>query len=287
LDNHEIAMNATAQLGRREQLAHFLRAKRQSVRPQQLGLAVRRLRRATGLLREEVAELAGVSLTWYTWMEQARPTNPSARVLDGLASALQLMPAERQHLFKLARPDLEADGLAADAEAVWGSAHGNFLHSLAPHPAYAIDVLWNVLEWNAPAGKVFGEFAAAGVERNVLYRLLFDAHWRALFVDWEKIIALAVAQFRASTAHIADQIRFGEFVATLSGRSALFAQLWSLQAVALPPACVKELRHPLVGALRFNYTTLRPEGLTGEARFTIYTPTDAQSAQGLRRLGID
>jgi transcriptional regulator with XRE-family HTH domain len=161
----------------RRALARFLKAMRDRVSPADAGVAVTSRRRAKGLLREEVAQAAGVSVTWYTWMEQARPTNPSLRVLDGLARALQLDAAEREQLIRLARPDLRP---APPASRGLSAPLTTLLHGLAPHPAYATNVRGDVIAWNAPAARLLGDFAAPGCG-NLLRRLFLDPAWRRLF----------------------------------------------------------------------------------------------------------
>ena len=267
---------------RREALGRFLRAKRQRIRPDERGVAVRRRRRAQGLLREEVAEIAGVSLTWYTWLEQARPTNPSLRVLEGLASALGLTPVERAHLFRLARPDL--DPAEAGASSALSPSLIATLHGLAPHPVYASNARWDVLAWNLPATRVFGDFGALPPhERNIVHRLLLDPAWRSLFVDWEVLAEATVGQFRATTVHLADPA-LDALIARLTAQSPLFARTWERLSVAEPRACQKTLRHPTAGTLAFDYSTFRPEDAATDVRFTIYTPSDAITAKRMHSL---
>ena len=276
--------NESGSLRRRQELGRFLRTRREHVTPDKLGIAVRRRRRAQGLLREEVAEHAGVSVTWYTWLEQARPMNPSARVLDGLAKALQLDASERRHLYRLARPDLRVANLPAASECLSPGLDA-LLQGLLPHPAYAINACWDVIAWNESANRVFGGFAHLRAdERNILSRLLLDAAWRELFVDCDRILESAVAQFRATTAQVAASARVTEFVARLCERSPAFETLWARQHVAQPPVCQKTLKHPRVGKLKFDYATFRPDGASPDVRFTIYTPADVASAQRVRRL---
>ena len=253
-------------------LGQFLRQRRERVRPDEVGLAVRRRRRAPGLLREEVAEIAGVSTTWYTWLEQGRPVNPSVRVLGALATALCLTREERGYLLRLARPDLHA---ASTTSPALTPALRSMLHGLAPHPAYAIDALCNVIAWNADAAEVFGPFA--GEDRsNIITRLLFDPDWRALFVEWEEIVERAVAQFRAATVSLASTEAHRSFVAQLCERSDHFARLWSAGDVKPMLSCVKVLNHPSKGRLVYTYATLRPDDAAGDVRFTIYTKDDKQ-----------
>jgi transcriptional regulator with XRE-family HTH domain len=269
---------------RRRELARFLKARRDAVQPSDLGIAVRRRRRARGLLREEVADVAGMSVTWYTWLEQARPVNPSARVLDGLADALRLGPTERLHLYRLARPDLRPRD-ATPTSGQLSPALDALLHGLAPHPAYIINARGDVLAWNDPAARVFGGFAhLADDERNILHRLLLDPVWRSLFVDWEEIVSLAIAQFRATTARHETDPKLAPFIESLSRKSPLFVKLWAQQLVAPPRLCRKTLEHPGVGRMTFDYAGLRAEGGPADLRITIYTPSDVSSTERMRRL---
>lgn len=262
---------------RRRELGDFLRTRRERVPPAPSA----RRRRAKGLLREEVAERAGVSLTWYTWLEQARPTNPSARVLEGLAQALQLAPTERAHLFHLARPDLrpvqpvqpEHGGLPPSLLAM--------LHGLAPHPAYALDECWDVLAWNAPADALFGFGRMAPAERNILRCLLLDAAWQRLFPEGDALLPAVVAQFRAGSVHADDQQRRQALIDALQAESPRFAQLWPQREVAAPLARRKRISHPVLGALDFHYATFRPDDAPPRVRFTIYAPADADTAARL------
>jgi transcriptional regulator with XRE-family HTH domain len=262
---------------RRRELGEFLRTRRERVQP----APGPRRRRAKGLLREEVAERAGVSVTWYTWLEQARPTNPSARVLEGLADALQLAAPERAHLFHLARPDLRtaarpAGALPASLLAV--------LHGLAPHPVYAIDGCWDVLAWNAPADALFGFSRFAPGERNLLRAMLLDDAWQRLFGLGEAQLSSVVAQFRASTVHADDRARRRALIAALEAESPLFARLWPEREVAAVNAKRKVIRHPVAGALGFHVANFRPDDAPPRVRFAIYTPADAASAARLQAL---
>lgn len=270
------------QAKRREELSRFLRDRRARVRPEAVGLPVGRRRRAPGLLREEVAQIAGVSSTWYTWLEQARATKPSARVLDGLAKALCLNPTERRHLYRLARPDLVPNAASTERETLPAPLHA-LLNGLMPHPAYVIDARWDVIAWNASAAIVFGGFEHLGPgERNILHRLLLDPDWRQLFVDWEAIVESSIAQFRAATVHLAADPGVTELVASLAKRSERFARLWRRQDVAHSRATQKKLRHRSGHVLTFNYATFSPDGADRDVRFTIYTPADRESSEALQ-----
>jgi transcriptional regulator with XRE-family HTH domain len=268
---------------RRKDLALFLRGRRERISPTAAGLTVGSRRRAKGLLREEVAQMAGVGVTWYTWLEQARPITPSVHVIDNLARALRLDAAERAHLFRLARPELEpvpatrlADTLSAPLQRA--------LKGLEPHPAYAINMMWDVIGWNAPAVRLFGDFGKLPPERRNIIDLLFcHPAWERLFADCQAIRESSVAQFRASTARLGADPGFLRFVEAMGRVSPEFQALWRRQDVREPQARRKELDHPQAGRLSCDYVTMRPDG-DDDVRFTIYMPADARSAKKLDAL---
>ena len=269
--------------GRRRDLAQFLKDRRSRIAPASAGVATGARRRARGLLREEVAMIAGVGLTWYTWLEQARPIKPSVRVLGSLARALRLSDVERAHLFRLARPDLEPTPVAQLAIAVSPPLQRT-MDGLAPNPAYAVNAVWDVIGWNKPAERVFGDFAAIDVERRNLLHLIFcDPPWRGLLRDWETISAFAVAQFRESTARLGGDPRFKALVGMLERESEAFRRHWRRREVRQPVPQLKVLDHPQAGRLDLEYATFQADS-DREVRLTIYTPTSADSAQRLAAL---
>jgi transcriptional regulator with XRE-family HTH domain len=269
--------------GRRRDLAQFLRDRRERIAPAAAGVRAGARRRARGLLREEVAMIAGVGVTWYTWLEQARPIKPSVRVLGSIASALRLSDVERTHLFRLARPDLEP---APPAQLVTSVSHSlqRTMDGLAPNPAYATNAVWDVIGWNKPAARVFGDFARIEAERRNLLHLIFcDPAWRELFVGWETISAFAVAQFRESTARLGGDARFRDLVRMLECDSDGFRKHWRRRDVHQPVPQSKVLDHPQAGRLDLEYATFQADS-DRDVRLTIYTPADAQSAQRIAML---
>lgn len=253
--------------GDRHELGHFLKSRRARLKPAELGLKAGPRRRAPGLLREEVASAAGMSATWYTWMEQGRPTNPSTHLLERLAKILKLDAVERAYLFRLVRPEPMARPSVLDP------ALETMLRGLHPHPAYVFDALWNVVAWNEAATVLLGAFDPADpVRANVLVRLFRDPAWRHLFVDWDRIARSAVAQYRAATAGLAQR---HAILRTLEETSPDFVALWNEQDVAAPPAWRKVLDHPKAGLLAFDYAAL---GAGERFHVTIYTPADAATA---------
>lgn len=273
----------------RHELARFLKTRRARLKPADLGLRASPRRRAAGLLREEVASAAGMSATWYTWMEQGRPTNPSTHLLESLARALQLDQVERAHLFRLARPEAPAQQKPA-AQRPLDPSLSAVLRGLHPHPAYAFDALWNVIEWNDAATALLGPFDRSDPLRgNVLVRLFRDPAWRSLFTDWEAITQSAVAQYRAATAAFQRHPQRLAIIRELEQASPRFAALWKEQDVAASPAWRKRIDHPKAGRLAFDYATLSADAAEDQTRFTLYTPADVQTAKAftalLRRSG--
>ena len=243
--------------------------KRAAVVPQSVGLQPGPRRRASGLLREEVAQRAGISPAWYTWLEQGREINPSLEVLEQLAAALLLTASERTHLLTLARPATSArtsmrfSHEAPDVLVSW-------LRGL-DQPAYALNGRWDVLAWNEPACRLLGDFASvAPGDRNILRMVFLWQHWRKLFVEWECVAASCVAQFRAETARHAGSPELLEFTSTLARDSAEFTRLWHARAVDMPQLKVKRLRHAEFGLLELTYAPLRPRGVAADISVSVY-----------------
>lgn len=277
-------MNATTDANdpdaaRRRELGQFLRSAREAIAPQTIGLAASGRRRAKGLLREEVASAAGISATWYMWLEQARPVRPSPRALDGLSRALRLDAVQRAYLYRLARPDLQP-GTSQSASYTPSAALLQLLEALAPKPAYLLDQRWDVVAWNAPAERLLGSFPGdEWWSRNLVARMFIDPQWRALFADWHDVARSCVAQFRAMAAELGRDPDHARLVSALEQASPEFAALWAMRELAEAPGWTKRFSHPELGALAFTYTSLRPEGADRQFRLTIYTAADDSTRQ--------
>jgi transcriptional regulator with XRE-family HTH domain len=268
----------------RRELAHFLKDRRLRISARDAGLPISPRRRAQGLLREEVAQLAGISVTWYTWMEQARPTNPSMPVLTRLARALRLSVTERAYLISLARPDLAPAAALAKPELPTPLAAT--LRGLTPHPAYVVDPRWDVVAWNEPAARLFGDFGKIEhAARNVLELLFLDSTWKMLFADWAIIAEAAVGQYRASAVRLRDDPAHCARIARLTERSAEFRRWWPCQDVHGAASWRKTINHPQAGMIVFDYAALRVDDAQGGLQFVIYTPVaDGVSSQRLTKL---
>jgi len=267
----------------RRALADFLRAMRGRATPSSGARTTRR--RVRGLRREEVAMEAGISLTWYTWLEQGRPVRVSARTLRAVGRALQLAPAERAHLLRLASAALGSGRRSSPTRDASDGLRA-MVTNLSPHPAYAVNGVWDVLCRNRLADAVFGDFdREPGSTDNVLRRLLLDADWRERFANWDDVAESAIAQFRAATGHFVGSAAWRQFVARLSDESPWFAERWSAQRVVPAVTYTKIVRHPAAGPLTMLYASLAPDGEPPDVRLVVYTPADADTAGRIRGLG--
>ncbi|HEV8330113.1 MAG TPA: helix-turn-helix transcriptional regulator [Steroidobacteraceae bacterium] len=255
---------------RRRELAAFLKAKRAAVEPQKVGLRPGRRRRANGLLREEVAQRAGISPTWYTWLEQGREINPSTEVLEQLADALLLTKSERAHVQTLARPGATSRASMRFSSEVSGELLA-WINGL-DQTAYVLNGRWDVLAWNEATVRLLGDFGALpAADRNILRMIFLWEHWRNLFVDWESMAESVVAQFRAETARHCGTPELLALTDALARESREFAQLWRARAVDVPRLKVKRLQHPGLGAVELTYAPLRPRGVADDLSVVVYS----------------
>lgn len=254
-------------LRRRDDLGAFLRARRAAVAPEQLGMAPGPRRRTPGLRREEVALVAGVSVSWYTWLEQGRPINASTEVLSALARVLQLDDTGRAHLVALARPDgdaVPAPNPTTDAPASAGRppvppSLWRLLDQLAPSPAYVLGPHWDYLGWNAAFAALFPPVGdLPDPDRNLVWAVLAHPDAHALIVGWEDEARRVLSQFRAATvAHRRDPA-FVDLVARLHDASPAFASWWPDHDVAAPDTRIRRFAHPDAGDLSFAFQALVP-----------------------------
>ena len=217
---------------RRREFAAFLRSRRERLTPDDVGLPRAFGGARSGLRREEVALLAGIGTTWYTWLEQGRDVRPSAEALAALARALKLDPTERRHLFLLndrRRPRRRAGTEVVPAPLV------RMLDSMAGKPSYVVGRRWDVLAWNRAAVAVFGDYRRLeGDERNIMHMVFADAAHRRLVADWETMAPAALAMFRADSARYAGDPAFERLIARARPSSAEFRAWWPKQEVLGP-----------------------------------------------------
>ncbi|MFL5829130.1 MAG: helix-turn-helix transcriptional regulator [Solirubrobacteraceae bacterium] len=274
---------------RRDELSAFLRSRRARLSPADVGLPDDGARRRTpGLRREELAALAGVGVSWYTWLEQGRDIHPSPDVLDALARALRLDAAERTTLFALARTELPLpDGSKTSAGEADDDARAllvALVEGLHPTPAYLLGPMTRILAWNPAASALFGSPDHIAPERrSLLWLLLVDPGEARNNPGRETTARNVVARFRGEYALHAGEPAYEEFIAELRENSARFAQWWDEHRIADTQRGTKTIEHPTLGTLRLHHAQTVPTGAP-ELRLTIYAPADAATRAALATL---
>ena len=248
------------------ELGEFLRSRRDRITPEAAGVSSYGRRRVPGLRREELAQLAGVSVTYLTRLEQGQSQNASDAIIDALACALQLGVDERAHLYSLAHP-MPKGQVRQSALEVARPDVKQLLHAMGEVPAVLLGRFNDVLAWNRAghlllAGHLDGDAPSRMDDRPNQLRLLFlDDRTRALYVDWEDEAALAVSSMRYVAAQFAHDQRLAALVGELTMNSPEFARLWAGHDVRLCTSGIKRLRHPEVGEMELGYEVLHlPEG---------------------------
>lgn len=237
------------------ELGDFLRTRRNKIKPEQLGLPCGTRRRTPGLRREEVAHLAGIGLTWYTWLEQGRAINVSDDVLDSLSRVFILSDEERVHLYALANKTIP------NGENDYQPVSDTLMRILkrfdtAYCPAYIMDSHWNVVAWNELAATIFGDFSLLSTyERNIVYMMFCNQEYMTLFEDWEFHAKGIIARFHAAMAKHIDDPWFSGFVHDLKNKCNTFSAWWSLYDVNRMSDVIKELKHPLIGKMTYEFVS--------------------------------
>jgi transcriptional regulator with XRE-family HTH domain len=256
---------------RRDELAHFLRRRRERIAPAEVGLPVGGRRRTPGLRREEVAQIAGVGVTWYTWLEQARDIRVSEQVLDALARALLLDLHERAHLFTLAGAPSAATVTECDAV---DPAVTLMLERFGSFPGAVLNGRYDILAYNSAYTALLGDLEALPFDqRNILWLMFTSSALQDLLVEWDNASRRCVAQFRASMADHMSEPAWRCTVKRLQNASEVFCEFWEEHHVGATDNVVKQFRHPDAGLLRFKTTNLwLAQGLGN--RMIVYTPAD-------------
>ncbi|MFD3570099.1 helix-turn-helix domain-containing protein [Streptomyces sp. NPDC058667] len=276
------------------ELSEFLRSRRARLKPQDVGLPeYGRHRRVPGLRREELAQLAGVSVAYYTRLEQGHGRNVSMEVLDAIARALRLSDTERAHLTHLAKPTVKKRQRAASARPQRVRASlTQLLDSLEGVPAFVLGRRLDILAWNRMARALIGDFAAwEPAERNMPRMIFLDPNARDLYVDWESKAVEVVSVLRLYAGCYPDDPLLLALVGELSVRSEEFRSLWAAHTVTDKGHGTKRLRHPLVGELTLSYESLKVAGDDPDlVLVTYHAEPGTASADALRLLaqwGVD
>jgi transcriptional regulator with XRE-family HTH domain len=268
----EATLDVDNQDRQRRALADFLRSRRERLTPQAAGVRTPLGRRRTsGLRREELAALAGVSLTWYTWLEQARRIKVSRQVLTGLAGALQLDPVETEYLFRLAGelPEAAEEEPGHDRPEV-PAAYLGLLRLLDPLPAVIADHRFDALAWNEGFPVLFPHFEGLPEDERNLLLLTFDERSRDLYPQWEEHALHTVALFRAQAADRLTQPSYVRLLQQLGRRSESFRDLWQRMDLEAPGPARRSFDHPLLGRIDLDYVKLQLSDI--DATLVIHLP---------------
>jgi len=267
---------------RRAELAAFLRSRRERISPEDAGLAPGLRRRTAGLRREEVAQLSGVGVTWYTWLEQGRPINASAQVLDAVARTLRLDQQEREHLYRLADP---SSGLPAPApDGLLAPEIQQILDGLTTLPASVVSERFDLLAWNAAYAALFPSVTGAAAEdRNTLWLCFTHPACCHPYLNRADQLGMMVAQLRAAYGRHVGEPAWTSFVRRLHAASPEFARMWAQHEVASPATSLKLFRHPRHD--RLAMTTNSFAVLASPAtRMVVYTPADEATRRAVASL---
>ncbi|MER6288149.1 helix-turn-helix domain-containing protein [Streptomyces sviceus] len=271
-------------LDRRAELSEFLRTRRARLKPEDVGLPdFGRHRRVPGLRREELAQLAGVSVAYYTRLEQGNGRNVSAEVLDAIARALRLTDAEHAHLTHLAKPKEHKKRTTARTEQVRGAIR-HLLDSIEV-PAYVSGRRSDIVAWNRMAAAVFGDWAELPAQERNWARLIFlRPEYQDLFVPWEQKASDVVSYLRMDAGCHPDDPRLSALVGELSVKSEEFRRLWAMHDVKEKSYGAKHMRHPLVGELTLHYESFPLSDGTEQVLITYHAEPGSPSADALRLL---
>jgi transcriptional regulator with XRE-family HTH domain len=262
-------------------LGSYLKDRRAKLDPAAFGFPPER-RRTPGLRREEVAQRAHISSTWYTWLEQGRGGAPSAHVLDRIARALMLTDVEREHLFLL--------GLGHAPEVRYRKDGGvtprlqRVLDALELSPALIRTATWDVVAWNRAATVMLTDYGSLPPEqRNILRFIFLDPRVRAAQYDWESVARMVVGAFRVDAARAGAAAEVEPLVDELCRRSPEFKALWRDNDVRSHGEGTKHIRHPVLGALAFEYSAFAVDGRP-DLNMVVYNPATPADAEKIRSL---
>ncbi|WP_406215882.1 helix-turn-helix transcriptional regulator [Streptomyces decoyicus] len=265
-----------------QELAAFLRARRERLDPHDFALPSRQqARRTPGLRREEVAELAGVSIDYIVRLEQGRGLRPSANVVEALARALRLAPDERAYLFNLAqqRPR-NADEPATTA----APPLARLVTDLSPLPAMLMNHRYDILAWNGEMARLLLDFdTLPPSQRNAMWLCLMHPEIREFYVDRERVVREGIAHLRAAWAAHPEDRALSDLIAEFTARDEDFARWWAERDIKVNGRGRKVLRHPVVGVIAVHFEVLMPLQ-DPDQRLVIYRAADEESRSAWDRL---
>ena len=262
-------------------LGSFLRDRRSRLDPVAFGFKEGR-RRTPGLRREEVAQRANISPTWYTWLEQGRGGAPSADVLNRIAAGLMLTQPEREHLFIL--------GLGRPPQARYDSSDGvtprlqRVLDALSVSPAIVKTATWDVVAWNEAAAALLTDYGKLPREQRNILRLIFSgSRVKVVQQDWQSVARYVVGAFRADAARAGAGAEIAQLVEELSRISPEFEALWRDNDVAGHTEGVKRIHHPEIGLVELEFSAFAVEGRP-DLGMIVYNPATPEAAARIQSL---
>lgn len=259
----------------RRELGEFIRAQRERLTPNDVGLPAGTRRRTPGLRREEVAQLCGLSTTWYTWIEQGREVSVSPLALARLAAALRLARAERAYLFELAG---KRDPAQSDDATTQASPAVHACLQAITCSAYILDPAWNALAWNPPAERLFTGWLDQPGDRNLLRFIFLTPSARRLIDGWEERAQRVVAEFRAFAGSSLDDPAIAPLIEELRQQSPDFARFWQQHHVQAREGGIRTFNHPADGFLRLEQVTFALVGAP-RIKLTMLVPQRIGAAQ--------
>ncbi|MEU9019604.1 helix-turn-helix transcriptional regulator [Actinomadura sp. NPDC048394] len=267
---------------RRRELGDFLRSRRGRVTPREAGIVPGPRRRTPGLRREEVAAAAGVSLTWYTWLEQGRVNGVSRQVLDSLARALLLDEPEHRHLLELAgEPAAEPSGPVPVTREV-----RDLLAMVEPNLGHVVTRRLDLVAWNAPVDALLRDMPdrPSGEDLNIVWMMFHNAWMRDRFADWEAEARWLTALLRNEAGRQAGNPRFQRLVARLTATSPRFRAFWESHDIVPFTPSERRLRHPALGEVTLRYMKINVENDPDLSVLLHYAPPGSPAAEALARL---
>ena len=268
---------------RYKELGDFLKTRRAKILPTQAGLAVDTRRRTPGLRREEVAQLAGIGLTWYTWLEQGRHIHVSAQVLDSLSRILLLDRQERIHLYLLANQSIPAD--VPEYHGTINPILQHVLDQMVHCPAFIADWRWNVVAWNDAASAVLGDFTKMNArQRNVVWAMFTENYFKLLYDHWDLHAKSLIGRFRSSCGKYLEDAWITQFIDDLKEQSPEFNHWWPLHEIQNDSGVYKLLNHPIVGRLEFESSCFDIPEHTGFRMFVHVPLSGSDTESKMKRL---
>jgi transcriptional regulator with XRE-family HTH domain len=262
-------------------LGTFLRDRRMRLDPASFGFSIER-RRTPGLRREEVAQRANISATWYTWLEQGRGGAPSADVLDRITSGLMLTEPEREHLYVLAfghPPEARYKGPTGITPRLQ-----RVLDAMSISAAIIRTATWDVVAWNRAAATLLTDYARLPRKQRNILRLMFsDTRVQAAQEDWLSVARFVVGAFRADAARAGAGAEIKQLVEELSSSSSVFATLWRENEVVDHGEGIKRLHHPEIGLIELEFSTFAVEGRQ-DLNMMVYNPVNSLGVEQIRAL---